>query len=74
MSTNSIFEKKMIVALVAILGTFFLGWHGKMDVANIENVLVWVAGVFILGEASADWAKWFMTGQATSSQSQINNK
>lgn len=72
MSTEtSIFEKKLILAVLALLVTGGMMWTGKIEPTTFENVYVWICGVFILGEASADWAKWFMSGQQTQSSQQI---
>ena len=61
---TSIFEKKLILAVLALAVTGVMMWTGKIEPSTYENVYVWICGVFILGEASANWAQWFMTGRA----------
>lgn len=68
---TSIFEKKLILAALALGITAAMMWTGKIEPSTFENVYVWICGVFILGEASADWAKWFMSGQSAQASQQI---
>ena len=66
---SKIFEKRMIFAGVAMIIASVMTVGGYVDAANFERILVWITGIFVLGDASADWAKYLMTGQGTATKS-----
>lgn len=62
---NNLLEKRFIVTLVALIGSTFLLYTGKLDAANYSDTTVWVLGLFLTGGAVADAAKNYTISMAS---------
>ena len=50
-------EKKFILVTLTILIITGLLWAGRLSSASYENMVIWLAGIFVLGEAASGWVQ-----------------
>jgi hypothetical protein len=58
---NRVFNQMFVVVMLALISATFLVYSAKIDSTNFENIVVWVVGLFVVGNVGDGAAKGWMT-------------
>lgn len=73
MSERYLVEKKFIFTLFALIVTTGLLVGGRIPASSFEQIVIWLSGIFVLGEAASGWVQ-SMGGRMAVSKSEASSK